>query len=475
MAVRRRDDEGVSTVLGAILMFALLVITLITVQVKFVPVWDKQREQDTMLEVSKQVNILKADLDRLAANQTASGTANQITLSKAQGFTFFQTSNPAVASLTFTPASSGQGLALSSNQLTIMQANGVQLYGLGEEWTAISATTPISSIVNIEHLRLRLVDPEDTNSGLLTLTLTSGGNCAGRLQIQVFVEAGSDRTIEDRVYGPTSPPSASCNATPITIRDTDAKKQTDPPFYYLDAFDPELHFASVLAAAAYPVTATLTQSVVVGDYTMVYDIASGGGTTRVGGSGLVIPNYSATFPTGTLSVAHPNQRAVPQTYTMEYGAVILQQSDGAVMTVPPAFTVSTGATQASIAWSFPSLVGANAAINSPGGGTVLGSPPSSRTAYQAFAPRLGFTISTAQPALWVDFWTQTLQAAGFMGSVATQGAACTTATVQFSICSTATSATLNVYGPTATPGSTANDLYFTFQQAAVPIALRPSG
>ena len=464
-----RRDEGVSTVLGAVLVFALFIITLVTIQTQFVPVWQKQRESGLMDNVAQQFGALKAGLDQQVGNVTLVPVSTAMPLKADEGFAFFsQASLP--GTVTFSPAATGQGIAVSSSQLTIQQQNGFDLWGLSETWT--TATGSIAGITDIEHLRLRVVDPENQAGGDMSFTLTdANGKCAGKLQIAIFT-SGSDRTIEDRVFGPQSPLAATCSATPITIRDTDAKKQTSPAYYYLDAFDRDLQFTAVLAAATYPVTAALVQNTLSGDYTMVYDSLTGG--QHVGGTGLVVPNYAKTTAAGTLKVTKTNQQFPEQTYTLEYGALILDQPDGSAMVVAPQFQATATAVQTAIGWSVPALVGSPNAITGSSSATIT-STPGARTFLTALAPRLTFTINTVHPALWSSFWDAQLVAAGLTGNVAAAGAACTGATVQYSICTTASTATLNVFGPTAAPASTANDLFLNFQSADLGVTLLATG
>ncbi|MFO1533306.1 MAG: NAD-dependent epimerase/dehydratase family protein, partial [Thermoplasmatota archaeon] len=98
----------------------------------------------------------------------------------------------------------------------------------------------------------------------------------------------------------------------------------------------------------------------------------------------------------------------------------------------------------------------------------------SNTAFlDALAPRLTFTITTTHPTLWAAFWDTELYQAGLTGNVA-NGATCATG-VQYSICNTASTATLNVYGPTTAVGSTVNDISFQLQTESLTIDLKATG
>jgi len=478
-----REDSGVSTVLGAVLMFGLFVITLVTVQVQFVPVWQHEREAGLMHDVMTQVGALKSGMDRQVGNQTNVPVTQAIPLKAPGGLGFFREKDLA-GQLSFAPAAAGAGLSLSANQLMIQSQNGVNLYGLSEQWTTISGGT-IGSVTAVRHLRIRVIDPacvasttcQDPSTVSLAMT-DANGNCAGRIDIVDSV-AGSDRTIQARIFGPRSTPAATCAPQPITIHDTDAKKQTNPPYYYLDAFDPELQFRAVLAAAVYPLSLTFTTVGIQGDYTMVYDSLSGG--SGVGGSGQLVQPYARTNPSGHIEVRKLNNRYPGQTYTLEYGAVILEQADGCGMVMPPQFSISSSTTQTSLAWSVPTLAGAGNSIQGAGTATVT-STPGERSFLLASAPRLNFTLTTEHAYQWAQFWDQTLSAAGLTGNVALAGTACepgtstcSTAALQYTICMSPTRATLNLYGPTTAPASTLHDIFLSFQQEPLAIELKATG
>ncbi|MHB8634355.1 MAG: hypothetical protein ACYDBQ_10415 [Thermoplasmatota archaeon] len=465
----KAHEEGVSTVLGAILMFAILTVTLVSIQVKFVPVWDHQRERDTMLAVDTQMGAIKSDLDRLAANETSFALSDPITLSPPQGFAFFQ-GYRLPGTVTFNPAVAGTGMAIASNQLTIQQQAGTPLYDLAENWSQVAgAGQSFSSVADIVHLRIRLDNPS-VNPGTLTLLVTdANGKCAGEILITTSVQAGSGFDVLTQVFGPTSPPGATCpgtpSGTPLTQTDTDWKKQVTPAFFYIDAFDPALQFAPVLAAVTYPATVALTQSGAVGEFTMVYDTVSGGITTRQGATGIVVPNYSILVPSGTLRVHQPNQRAPVQNFTVEYGAVMVDQpGEGAAMMIPPQFGVSTTTAQTVVTWTFPALVGTTSSVTGSSSASVVATPPVSTLQLQAFAPRLSFALNTTHGAQWRAFWDQALQLAGLTSSAG-----------QYSIVTSANSATLTIYGPTTAPASLANDILLNLREAPVTVSLLPSG
>src|SRR5687767_15914208 len=114
----RRDERGVSAVIGAVLLAAILVAVLLTIRLSYVPVWEKDAASVRYLGAESQLAKLRADLDRQTDNRTASVVASPITLGEQRASIFKESENP--HSLKFT--SDGVGMALGANQLLIVQS-----------------------------------------------------------------------------------------------------------------------------------------------------------------------------------------------------------------------------------------------------------------------------------------------------------------------------------------------------------------
>ncbi|MEA3204149.1 MAG: hypothetical protein QOI63_1829 [Thermoplasmata archaeon] len=479
-------EAAVSTVLGAILVFGLLVLTLVVVQVRFVPVWDKQKEGDFSLQLGTQLNTLRSDLDRLVSNQTNGPFSDPLTLVRPGGFSFFSKGLlPATA--TFTPTTSTAGMTLTTaHTFSIQQSRGAALYGLGEDYASLVAGTPIGNVVGIEHLRLRVAAPVGSpgNPATLTLTVTDvNGKCAGQLVLEERNAASTDRNIQAQVLAPQQPPAAACNPTPINTHDELVKClgalcANSPAYYYLDALDPALQFTAPLGVATYPITLTLTATGLTGAGSITYDTTTSSGTAHVGGTGQVLSSYNNFIGSGALTVRIPYQQLPQQTFATEYGAVFLEQPDGVAMLVAPTFSVSTGATQAALAWSFAALGGGSAAVNGARQAQVGLTASGGGTSLLATARDITFTISTAYPTVWAAYWDQQMQLAGLTSSTSftpTGTCVATPNSPQYTITTTATSATLNFFGPCSGATDAAPDVFLNFREAAVAVDLAPAG
>ncbi|MEA3143225.1 MAG: hypothetical protein QOG31_549 [Thermoplasmata archaeon] len=481
-----RADEAVSTVLGAILVFGLLVLTLVTVQVNFVPAWDKQRESDFSLQVGTQLAAVRADLDRLVANETTGPFSDPLTLVRPGGFNFF-TRGLLPATATFTPTAASAGMAVSTaHPFTIQQSGGAGLYGLGEDFTTLVPGTPLSGITGIQHLRLRIQAPVGSPGNPATLNLfvtDTNGKCAGQLILEERGAASTDRNIQAQVYGPQSPPAAACLATPINTHDELVKClgtlcASSPAYYYLDALDPALQFTAPLAAAAYPIGLTLTATSLTGAGAVTYDTATSSGSVHVGGTGQVLASYNNFIGVGSFTVNIPYQELPAQAFTFEYGAVFLDQPDGSAMLVPPTFSVGTSATQASLAWSFAALGGGSSSVNGARQAQVGLTAAGGGTDLQAAAKDITFTISTTHGAQWASYWDQQLQLAGLTalpGYTPVAPCQATPNSPQYAILATSTSATLNFFGPCSGANDPANDVFVLFKERSVAVNLRPTG
>jgi hypothetical protein len=493
-------------------MFGLLVITLVTIQTQFVPVWDKQRELDYSLEVSGQVATIKADLDRLTGNQTMLPISDPLSLARPQGFTFFSNRlQPGIA--TFTPTTSNAGMTLTTaHPFAVQSSGGSTLYSLDEDWSwAGSGGSPpptITNVLSIQHLRVRIPTPAGLPATGIPLSFTahdSNGNCLALMKIYILGSLSSKpKTFEAQMYAGFSPPQPNCQADPYHNADTAygalLDYTTPPEFYYLDALAEDNGFAAAIRAipaSFYPLTldwsrgnmptyGTAGASPPYSDgsaVSVVYDQATQYGTVRVGAKGQTFANFQQVVPSGTLSVTLPNSRLPPQAYVMEYGAVFLDQPEGSALVIPPSFSVSTALSQGSIGWTFPALGGGSAAVTGVRSATLVSSPTGISTILQGTAQDITFTITTNHEDAWESFWVEKMSLAGLSSTPVTPVAPCTvlTAAPQYSIskiahtATTAGSATLNFFGPCSAGTDPAKDVSLTFQQASVSLDLRPAG
>lgn len=455
------DERAVSTVLGAVLVFGLMVVTLVTVQVNFVPVWTHDREAILMRNVQSQYAAIKSDLDRQVGNRTQGAITDPLSLSLNGGFAFF---SPAglPGEVTFAPPGAGAGLTLSSNQIHLTSQNGKLLFSNSETWITYPSSDTVGGVVSVQHLRLRVATPSTYSTGQsLTMTLTDpNGNFAGKFVLN-NIDHGPSYTFEYQIF------SSGSQTTPISIQQENFDKQSPPTYQYIDLMRDDLQFHDVLASAITPYTITLAKNGITADYTLTYIVQNANGdTTQVGNPGVLVPNYSKNFAGGALTYVRNNQQFPKQTYVLEHGAVILVQPDGSIMQEAPQFTARLVAGVTTITLGVPALTGSSAGVSGPASASITMAVQGALTDQVMTAPRLTMTLTTQYPAVWTGYWSGLMQVAGLTSSGGTP---------QYSTSTTATSATLNIYGLQATPGSTVDDLNIHLQGASINLTPRAAG
>ncbi|MEA3189981.1 MAG: hypothetical protein QOD77_563 [Thermoplasmata archaeon] len=475
-----QGDEGVSSVVGAILMFGLLVITLVTIEVDYVPVWDRQREKDASILAARQVSEIRSDLDRVVGNQTLSPVSQPVSLVHEQGFSLFGR-QPIPGTVTFTPTATNAGLTISTARpVALQRSGGNPLYALDEDWSWTGAA--IANVQGIVHLRLRIPSPGGLPTGTQTLSFTvtdANGHCQAQARLVATGTTLVSKSVELQVFAAAVPAAAACASSAIHIRDTYIGAAA-PANYYVDLMDPGTMFPTALAGipvGVAPLTIAFSQGTTGGQAAVVYDQLTSFGTVRAGGAGQTLSTYTNFIPTGVLSVGIANQQLPSQTYVFEYGGVFLEQADGEAMLVPPQFALGVTEGQTRLRWSFPALAGGSAAVTGSRSATVVASPTTGREWTELAAADLTFTISTSHPEAWVAFWQDRLALAGLSATPVAPVPPCTVLTpgAQYSVSSTATSATLVLFGPCSATADTTKDVQLELVAATVDIALQASG
>lgn len=474
----RSDDAAVSSVLGAILVFGLMVMALVVVQVRFVPVWDEEREARHMQDLTTQLGQVKSDLDRQVDNRTDVSISNPVTLQDEGGFRFF-TGAKVPAKVGFEPSPPGTGFTISSPKMTILQSGDQSFLGLADQadWVPIASTEDvIDEVVALRALRMRIDMHEDVCStyqsdDTATLVVTDAdGDEVGRtvatwlpsssaewaLKLDVFANFDNGAVADDQVSSDTEFFFQQlCQGSQENFLD----------YHYFDLLDPALLFDAVVESAEFPITLTLDEDGLVASYVIVYDEASpGGGSTTVGSLGAVVEPYApAPFPAGALVIEALNQRYTQQTYVLEHGALLRVQDGVAAMAVPPTFRIGQSALQTSIEWAIPSLQGSTGGLSGSDTATVVSTPDAGRIDILATAATIEVVIPTAYPAAWEDFLDRELREAGL---VASSGYSLTPAAAGDSL-------TFSLIG-VSTDANVA-DLFLNLRQANISLELRSSG
>lgn len=465
------DDRGISNVLGAILMFALFVVTLITVQVRYVPVWDENREVRFTDRVQGQLALLKSDLDRQVDNRTDVPVTEPLSLGMESGFSFFRGARLAGTATFLSTVGSG-AVTFQSPHLTILQQNGKSFLGLVDPtgWVPLdNSGDEYQSVASVRVLRVQIPWPSNTNDCDTDITAVlhvsdSAGDELAKAEMTCH-DSSSERTIRTSIWrrDTVSSPWEEVSS------DVEAIFQgADADFFYVDLLEPALLFDVVLAGLDTPLILSMEKLGLAANYILVYDDTSGG--TNGGGSGatpgLEVDNYGpATFTSGAIQVETNNERFVDQTFILEHGAILVDQAGDAAMLVPPLMQFTDSGDQAILEWTLPSLDGSTQALSGADSVSVIADPSGERFELRAVGSQFIIDIPSNHPEVWEDFLRRSLRDVGFVESPA--------AGAEFDIVTDADSCTLTLDGEDLDPD--ADDLLLDLTQASIGLELQASG
>lgn len=440
-----RDDEAVSTVLGAILVAALVVMVLVMIRINFVPQWDEQTDAEHVGELEDQMAVLRAALDQ----QLETPSPTQITVpfdltSAGRAGMFASPTLP--SSLEFQGSVDGV-VQLSADEILVRQETNTQLEAVNEQWSSVLSNGTITDVLDVSHLRLRLTDPESGDHGDgITLTIKDvNDQFAGSLRYYVE-HVASSYFVNAEVK----------NAAGTTIFDGGeaAHHQVAPPYVWLDALDESVFFDQVIAAASEPLSLELAQTGLTGHYAITYEQDTPGGPVTVGNSGLLIEDYTTSLPAGPLQVSWNPAQLPAQTLVLEHGAVFRVQDDGAGIVIPPAvtFTNSTGGTGFTL--GLPLMTGSG--DSRTGGSVPVGIAVDSSINLDGQANNFTITLQTGFPTLW----RQAYENAASRGDVPSE---------YYTITNDAQSITMHIEGTSSDPA--VYDVSINIRQASITTTL----
>lgn len=459
---RPRREEGVSNVLGAILVFGLLIVTLVTIQVRFVPVWEQDKEAAHMQEVLDQMRQLQADLDRQAGNDTSGPLTDPLTLRKEGGFRFFQGASQANAQLTFQPAPAGTGISVFTCAAAgpgcavhVVRRGGQTLFGLTDVWTDFTSSQ-ISNVQQVQNLRVRV-----------DLTPTAAYTNGQSATLRIFGAASAVNPIGQVVFTYQEFPSE--NALKIAILDANGNEvssdleaffqQTVIDWQYFDLLAPALLLPQILASAQPPYRFDLVPNGLQAQYQVAYIDSN---QAPIGGAGGVpLTFYSTTVASGHLALTASNPYFVDQTYTLEHGGVVLAQGTGAglgsTLLSPPAFQVSASNTVLGLALTVPGLVGTGS-NRGEASASVVATPLGGADEVWVTAPRLTIVFPTAYGSAWCAYFDGLLSGAGLSSLGGTP---------QYTVAATSAQCSLTIFGPTTGPTSSTEDLFLRLRTSPI--------
>lgn len=464
----RKDERAVSTVLGAVLLFGLLIVTLVTVQVEFVPVWDEDREARHMDEVAGQLSQFASDLDRQVENATSSSLSDPLRLEREAGFRFFSSGDGLAANVGFTAATTGAGVSLSSPRMTILEQNGRELTAIADSsaWIDLdNVDDDYSDITDLRVLRVRIPWPSDTNdcnSALVAILHIYDivGDELARV-VHTCLDTSGERSIETEIFYREDTASAFTEVS----GDTEAIFQNaDAEYFYIDLMRSELLLAPVLSSLNGPLSMQMEDLGLEAGYVLVFDDSTGGtqggGGTLVGRTVSPYPSSATEYEGGTLVFTSSNQEFVEQQYVVEHGAVLRVQSEGAAIVVAPRFDVQPTSSQTRIDWNLPTMQGVSQTLAGSSLATLTASRAGESFSILAGAAQITLELPTAYPDAWRTFFERELTEAGLTSA-------------EYSFPSVAGAVALTITGTSSNPAD--DDLLLEFVQADIDVDLATSG
>ncbi|MBI2078938.1 MAG: hypothetical protein HYT80_11310 [Euryarchaeota archaeon] len=393
----RARDDAVSTVVSAVLVFALVLMVVAVYTSTMVPDQVSASEARHMRRVSSGLGDLATQLATTASLQREGEFSAQVDLGTAgiSSLSFFESSG----TLSMEPGSFFANFLCEGPRVIARDGHAspgssfVALGGAPVEFQSL----PVAQL-SIDSYTFGATD--DT----ATLAITSGGNAVATVtftlvssttSIRVTTYDGASRVVVDQ------PVATNLGATIDS--------------FVLDALDPAFGFASLLADSQGPFLLTSTTTTAAVQFYGAFWTEDG--TLDVEGEGRDLPlGFQRTVNPSALVFRSSNAQFLEQTYSLEGGAVVLAQERGQYLSLAP-FSITTAAGQNLLRLSL---------LNLTGEGQVAGSHRATISAtvtdptisiLECTPPTI--LVSSAYPEAWYATWTDALSAAGLAESQAT--------------------------------------------------------
>ncbi len=399
-------------VVGLILTAGLIAVLLVNYQLRWVPLAKEEHQVDHMARVSEQMTGLIATLDKQLLGEVNTTVSTQVSLGvpgKA-----FPSMAPISHSMTLESASqANRNLTLNAATMRVYERDGTSLAGVDEAWWSPGTNT---SIRDVDHLRLRFSPMAEGSTAEVQIVDASGVN-AGWLNVTTTSIGAANYTVNTVVENPSG--------TEIAREERFATGSPDP--YFIDALAPSLQFDDLLAAAAAPFTITVTSPSA--EYAMTYDQTFPGGVLTRSSGGQTQADWQERLRSATLSYEATNPDFVDQSYTVENGALLLVQQEGAGFAVDPRLGAWLVDDNVALTLTLPRLAVQDAQV---AGNTPISLQTTTLETHSlaGWTDELTLTVNTSAAAAWASFVTETLEDAGIDASYYTVTTTTSTASLR---------------------------------------------
>ncbi len=455
-------DQGISVILGAMMLTGVLLSSYVVYQVSVVPNMETAKHVGHMREVGSQLSRVAAGLETQLDN--ASGSAEVYPVTLGRDGTGLLVTAPVSGTLSHQPGD--LSAALTVDRLRLQQLNGSEVGGTTESWQTVTDET-LTDVLRVTSFRLKISEVSSDHAGEdVTVTLTDRhGQAAGDLRVNVTDSNGKGQGGANGAY-----------EVWLRVRDADHDILYDQPIhtssgpdsaqngpvspFWIDLLRPEYRFDRVLDSADTPMEIALVPGGLEADYAVTYEkTGDNGGSIVVGGGGKEITDLQRTYQGGELAYRSSAQALGGQELVIEHGALILTQGDGAVLKASPPFQASMIGDHLSLMLGLPMLSGSGGALTGAGTGT-LQVHPQVASHLHGEANEMSLNLTTGLPDVWHRVWQDELDDAGLDEGTG------------YTIATGSSWANLTVYGQTdPTPGSATYDISLDVRQAALSVRL----
>lgn len=419
-----RDDRGVSVVLGAMLLAGLALLAFVSYQSNVAPQLRADAENQHLQTVSEDIVSIAVQLGLEGDRARPQAAVHPIAIGyEAPGVI---SEDDISGALTLQPGA--DELTLSSKKVHIQRINTSDRITQPESWTDVNGSGQIEDISSVENLRIKLdeVAREMVGDHVVIDVTDAAGDPAGTFRIclarhspdwdiHYLVKDGDGTILYNNAY-------------------SYFQNQVYEPFW-VNVLNPDYRFGELLEATEVPFALNLSvvddagaqggcpsddgdatgTGELTASYAITYLEATDAGTVVRGGGGLVREDYNRTVEAGHL-VYETTGAAGTHRVVLEHGAVVFEQEEGAVFRLPPEFEASLSDNVVVLQLGLTTLHGHSGSATGTST-TVVRTVPATPYRLEGEASNLTLNLTTEHPELWVDRWSDELDAAGLGGDV----------------------------------------------------------
>ncbi|MGB1697521.1 MAG: hypothetical protein ACPHK8_03895 [Thermoplasmatota archaeon] len=397
-------QDAVSNIIGVILLLGILSVFLVVIRVDWVPEWEEAKDARMTEDVEQQLSQISLAVQ----SDHPSPAVYPVDLSRATSF-WVPVQIP--ASIGFEPDVVQGQLDM---QFQALSRNGQSALVADPGWSSLSSATA----ERVEWLRVRIPDVAGA-AGNTTITFTDNNGPLGTIDI------GRDNGLELRLL------------VGGNVVDTDHVASDGSSKPHIANLLTDLETQGILAGASGPIQINIANGL---GAQFSWALESGGVVEASAGS---VSAWQPSFAGGRLFVDLPHTELIDQRFSLENGALVLDQADGSVVRIPAGLVIENGAVQ--FHWS--NLTGP---VETASDSRTLGVQvveTSSRSA-TGWTDAFTYQFQTPNPEAWAAAWQQQFAEAGIPSS-------------QYTIATTSSLVTLTYDGPAA---DASRDIYVSWTQ-----------